>query len=182
MKNVKLKIVSATIAFSIILAGIPFGQVGNTWNTVQASGLTQQIAQYREDIMARKQTVMQNYQTNVALGKEIEGKKNTVKNMAAKIKDSQKQLNADDISKIKAQAEAVNGDVTRFTSTNKTISDDFVTALKDIGTRSFEKIKTDLDNIIAVQNERTQDLEKLNADMDTMINLLQTAISNSQIS
>ena len=154
-----------------------------TNNMVSESGLLQQqIIQYKEDILAKKQAVIQNYQKNVALGKEIAEKRVTIKNLVAKIKDSQKQLTADDLSKVKAQAQTINEDVSSLTSTNSAISDDFITVIKDIGTRSFEKIKTDLDNIAAIQNERTKALNKLSADMDTMIKSLQTAMTNAKIS
>lgn len=154
-----------------------------TNNMVSASELTQQqIIQYKEDILAKKQLVIRNYQANVALGKEIAEKRTTIKNLVTKIKDSQKQLAADDLSKVKAQAQTINEAVSSLTSTNSTIANDFTTVIKDIGTRSFEKIKTDLDNITAIQNERTQALNKLSADMDTMIKLLQTAITNAKIS
>jgi len=154
-----------------------------TDNMVSADGFTQQqIIQYKEDILAKKQTVLQNYNTNVALGKEIAEKRTTIKNLVTKIKDSQKQLAADDLSKVKAQAQIINEDVSSLTSTNNTIANDFTTVIQDIGTRSFEKIKTDLDNIAAIQNERTQALNKLSADMDTMMKLLQTATTNAKIS
>jgi len=154
-----------------------------TNNMVSESGLLQQqIIQYKEDILAKKQAVIQNYQKNVALGKEIAEKRVTIKNLVAKIKDSQKQLTADDLSKVKAQAQTINEDVSSLTSTNSAIADDFKTVIKDIGTRSFEKIKTDLDNIAAIQNERTQALNKLSADMDIMMKLFQTAMTNAKIS
>jgi septal ring factor EnvC (AmiA/AmiB activator) len=183
MKNMKFKIVSATIVFLLVLTGVSFCSGSKAGNIVLASGLSQQqIIQYKEDILAKKQIVIQNYQTNVALGKEISEKRTTIKNLVAKIKDSQKQLTADDVSNMKALAQTINKDVSSLTSTNSAISDDFITVVKDIGTRSFEKIKTDLDNIAAIQNERTQALKKLNADMDTMIKSLQTAMTNAKIS
>lgn len=198
MKNLKFKVLSTLVAASILVptlsvsaeeantkAGIGSGLIRQQKALVNKDKLqnyknSDEWKQYKASITSKKDTIKQNHETNQALRKEVANKKATIKNLNKDIKQNNKQLSADDLSKIEAQLQVLNADVSQLATLKGSIEKDFQTIKNDVKNKNFQDAEAQFDNIISIQNTRTDGLKKLSAELDTLINLIQTATANAK--
>lgn len=191
MKNVKLKILSAFVAASILIpvvsasadeastSSTKLGLVKEQKEKLQEYKNSDGWQQHKTSIISKKDTIKQNYQTNKALREEITNKKITVEDLKNDLKKNKAQINEDDLSKIKAQLEIIKTDTSQLSDLKGDVKKDLQVLKDDLKTKNFDDTETQLDNIISIQNTRTNDLKKLSTDLDSLISLLQTLTSNS---
>lgn len=191
MKNLKFKIVSALITASLFVPAISVNAEGTTSSANNlGNGLTkqqkvanrQEWQQYKATITPKKDVLKQNHQTIASLRKEVSEKRATIKTLTKDIKQSNKKLTDDDLSKVKTQLQVIKDETSALASTKGAVAKDFQTVKADIKNRNFQDAEAQLGNVISIQNTRIDGLKKLSADMDTLINLLQTVSANAKTS
>ncbi|MBL4933765.1 hypothetical protein [Clostridium paridis] len=190
MKNLKLKVLASMVAITCLVPAISASAAETSTSATKqfGSGLIKQQQnietksewqQYKPAATQKKDTIKQNHATNQALRNDIKGKRTTAKNLIKDIKQSGKKLTSDDLSKIDAQLQTINSDVSSLAATKDSTKTAFTTVKTDVKNKNFQDALTQLDNVINIQNTRTDGLKKLSADMDTLINILQSATANS---
>lgn len=189
MKNSKLKVASVLVAGSFFIPVVSAHAEGTTSGSNFGAGLIKQQQnieqrqewnQYKGTVAPKKDTLKQNNQTISSLRKEVSQKKANAKEIIKSIKQSNKQLTSDDLSKIQTELKSINDEINSLTATKNTIKDDFQTVRTDVKSKNFQDAEAKLDNAISIQNTRIETLKKISTDMDTLLSLLQSASSNAK--
>lgn len=197
MKNFKFKILSALILASSLVPTISVSAEEVNTKTLGTGVIRQELSetnkdklqsiinsgewkQYKDSIISEKDTIKKNYESNKALREEIKNKKATIENLRKDIKENNKQLTQDDLSKIKEQLQIVKTDTSSLTDLKGSIRNYSQTIKEDIKNKDFKDVLTQLNNIISSQNSRTEALKKVSADLDTLISIIQTAIADAK--
>lgn len=188
MKKLKLRAISSLIAAALVFPAAVHAEGTTTDASKLGNGLikeqqriqlVQEKQQYKTEFSQKKDTIKKNHETNQGLRKTAADKRAAVKSAITDIKQSKKQLTAEDLTKVQDALNVVQGDVSALEATKSTIKQAFEQFKTDVQSKNFDAAASQLDNVITIQNTRTSALTKLSSDLDSLLNILQTAAANS---
>ncbi|MDS0525144.1 hypothetical protein NNC19_05575 [Clostridium sp. SHJSY1] len=179
MKKLSLKVMTALVAISLIGPTVSTSAV-EVGTKIQGYKNSEEWKQNKDEITSKKDTIKKNHETNKALREDIVKKRDAIKNLRKEIKDNNKKLTKEELSKIKEQIGNIKTDKEKLEGLKGVIKKDSEIIKDDLKNKNFADAKIQLDNIISTQNTRTDDLKKLNTDLDTLINIVQSAVNNTQ--